>query len=133
VRAGRYSPDTLLYSGDALVLVIVTVIGFATHGELATAGLRMLTTYVPLALAWALIAPWLGLYNQTMIHDPRQLWRPVWAWILAAPLAGWLRGFWLDVPIIPIFVLALGGFTALAMLVWRGVYLLLRREEVAHG
>jgi hypothetical protein len=39
------------WSGDILILGIVTLYGFATHGELAEAGMkRMLTTFLPLLL-----------------------------------------------------------------------------------
>lgn len=133
MRIKEFSSDTLLYTGDALVLVLVTAVGFAFHGELATAGTRMLSTYVPFAVGWALVAPWLGLYHPAIIHNPRQLWRPLWAVVLAAPLAGLLRAFWLNTVVIPIFIVALGGITALAMVAWRGIWLLLRRNQVMNG
>ncbi len=40
---------TILILGDTLTLLIVTLIGFATHGETAISFLpRMLTTFIPL-------------------------------------------------------------------------------------
>ena len=47
----------LLIVGDIITLVIVTVIGFASHGTLGSAGARMLTTFFPTAVAWFLVAP----------------------------------------------------------------------------
>ena len=49
-----------LILGDLLTIALVTLIGFATHGEADIALLpRMLTTFGPLALAWFLVAPFL--------------------------------------------------------------------------
>ena len=119
------SPSARVYIilvGDALTLAIVTLFGFASHGTLDTAGSRMLTTFLPLMVAWLLVAPHLRVFDAELAVDAPQLWRPFWAMILAAPLAAWLRGAWLDAPILPVFVLVLGGIAALAILVWRGVF-----------
>ena len=115
----------ILLVGDALTLAIVTLFGFTSHGTLDTAGSRMLTTFLPLIVAWLLVAPHLRVFDAELAVDAPQLWRPFWAMILAAPLAAWLRGAWLDAPILPVFVLVLGGIAALATLVWRGVFWLL--------
>ncbi len=79
----------------------------------------MLSTFIPLVIGWLLIAPYLGVYKLAIIRDPRQLWRPFWAMILSAPMVAWIRGVWLQTPILPIFVVILGGISALALLVWR--------------
>jgi ABC-type xylose transport system permease subunit len=42
--------------------------------------------------------------------------------VLAAPMAGWMRGMILNAPILPLFVIILGGVSALGMLVWRGLF-----------
>jgi hypothetical protein len=109
-------------AGDVITLALVTLAGFATHNELGSAGFRMLTTFVPLVVAWFLLAPHLRVYDPRCYNNPAQLWRPFWAMVLAAPMFGWLRGFWLNAPIIPIFVLVLGGIGSLALLAWRSVY-----------
>jgi len=123
---------TWVHIGDIITLALVTAIGFASHGTLDSAGLRMLTTFVPLVVAWYLIAPHLGVYDPSNVSEFRQLWRPFWAMILAAPLAAWLRGMLLNVAISPIFVLVLGGVSAVAILLWRLLYYYLatrRRDE----
>lgn len=123
-----------LIIGDAITLSLVTAIGFASHGTLGTAGMRMLTTYVPLLAAWFLIAPYLGVYDLERAGDFRQLWRPFWAMVLAAPFAAWMRGAWLGTAILPLFVVVLGGFSALAILGWRLVFWgFLRRAESGYG
>ncbi len=114
-----------LIIGDILTLAVVTVIGFASHGTAGTAGSRMLTTFIPLLAAWLLIAPHLKVYDHDVPLDGRQLWRPFWAMVLAGPMAAWLRGLILNAPILPIFVIILGGVSALAILAWRGLYWLL--------
>lgn len=111
-----------LIIGDILTLAVVTVIGFASHGTAGTAGSRMLTTFIPLLAAWLLIAPHLKVYDHDVALDGRQLWRPFWAMVLAGPMAAWLRGLILNSPILPIFVIILGGVSALAILAWRGLY-----------
>ena len=129
----RVSFRPVLLLGDLLVLALVTLLGFATHGELATAGLRLLSTFIPLCAAWGLVAPWLGLFSPSITQDARQLWRPVLAAILAAPLAGWLRGFWLNAPILPVFVLVMAGTMALSLAAWRGIWLFIRSRQVNYG
>jgi hypothetical protein len=117
-NANRY----ILVAGDIITLAIVTIIGFASHGTADTAGTRMLTTFIPLIAAWLLIAPHLKVYDRKIVLEGRQLWRPLWAMVLAAPMAAWLRGLILNSPILPIFVFILGGASAVAILIWRGLY-----------
>lgn len=113
---------TALIAGDILVFALVTMFGFASHNELGSAGGRMLTTFIPLLASWFLIAPFVGVYKMEYVLEPRQLWRPFWAMVLAGPMAGWLRGVWLDQVILPVFVVVIGGVSALAILSWRALF-----------
>ena len=123
-----------LIIGDAVALGLVTVVGFASHGTLGTAGMRILTTYVPLLVSWFLIAPYLGVYDLERARDFRELWRPFWAMVLAAPFAAWMRGAWLGTAILPLFVVILGGFSAVGILVWRLLYwVFIRRTAGSDG
>jgi hypothetical protein len=118
-----------LISGDILAIAIITVIGFATHGEADPSFLpRMLAVFVPLAVSWFLLAPWFGLFQPEITSTLKHLWRPVLAMLFAAPLAAVLRGLILNVPIIPIFAAVLASTSALGMLVWRGIYVFLNRK-----
>jgi hypothetical protein len=118
------SSKSILITGDILALAIITVIGFATHGETDLSFVpRMFTTFIPLVVGWFLIAPWLGLFNLQITSDPKQLWRPPLAMLLAAPLTTILRATMLNAVALPLFTIILGGSTALGMLVWRGLYL----------
>ena len=114
----------MLIIGDIITLGIVTYIGFASHGTAGTAGSRMLTTFIPLVAAWFLIPPHLKVYEVQIGSDWRQLWRPFWSMVLAAPMAAWIRGMLLDAPILPIFVIILGGVSALGILIWRGLFII---------
>jgi len=113
----------ILVIGDLLAVALVTVIGFATHGETDLSFLpRMAALFFPLIVAWFLLAPALGLFQQEITSNPRHLWRPVWAGLFAGPLAVVLRGFLLNAPIIPIFAAIMAGTFALGMVIWRALW-----------
>jgi hypothetical protein len=120
----------LLILGDTITFLLVTLFGFASHGTLDSAGLRLLTTFAPLLISWLLVAPHLKVYDYKVVIDYRQLWRPFWAMVLAGPMAAWLRGLILSAPIIPLFVIILGGVSAIAILFWRGLFWLVVRRLV---
>ena len=118
-----------LILGDILTLLIVTLIGFATHGEDSISFFpRMLTTFIPLLIAWFLLAPWFGLFNPEINSSIKQFWRPALTMLFAGPLAVVLRGLILNAPIIPIFAVVLSATSALGMMIWRTLYLLLNRK-----
>jgi hypothetical protein len=124
-------PRQLLIPGDILAIALVTFIGFAIHGEAGLSFLpRMLATFIPLTLAWFLLAPWLGLFQKEVTSVPWGLWRVAVVMLFAAPFAAVLRGLVLNAPIIPIFAVVLGLTSAFGMAVWRGVYLLLSRNSM---
>jgi len=124
----------VLFTGDILVFALVTIYGFASHNELGSAGVRMLTTFIPLLVGWFLIAPFVGVYKINYVLEPRQLWRPFWAMVLAGPMAGWIRGVWLDQVVLPIFVVVLGGVSALGILAWRAIFWFMwSRLRIQHG
>jgi len=123
--------NRLLIPGDILAIAIITLIGFATHGEAEVSFLpRMAAVLFPLAVTWFILAPSLRLFQQEVVTDPKQLWRPVLAMTFAASFAAILRGLILNAPVIPIFGLVLSAASAFGMLVWRGLYLLLHRKAL---
>jgi len=123
-----------LLVGDMVTLGLVTIFGFASHGTLSTAGERILTTLLPVLVSWLLVAPFLGAYRLEWTSDWRQLWRPFWAMVLAAPLAAWMRAVWLESVIMPVFVVVLGGISAIAILIWRLIYwVILTRLDKTNG
>ena len=117
-----------LIIGDVFVILITTLIGFATHGELNSAFLvRIVAAIVPLIIAWFLLAPWFGLFQPEITSNPKQLWRIVLAMFFAASLAVIIRGIILNAAILPIFAIVLGATSAFGMLIWRTLYFLLNR------
>lgn len=113
-----FVPPLALLAGDALVLLAVTLTGFANHNSSLEGG-RWLATFVPLVISWGLIAPWLGNYRADFWSRPTQAWRALLAMTLAAPIAAFVRAVLLGGIVIPIFVAALGGVAALSMAAWR--------------
>jgi hypothetical protein len=125
----------VLFVGDLIVFGLVTLYGFASHGELGSSGLRMISTFAPLVVSWLLVAPFLGVYDLALVADPRQLWRPFYAMVLAGPMVGFLRAWILgNVPIMPIFVVVIGGISALSLLAWRSIFwLAFSRRRLSYG
>lgn len=115
----------ILIGGDVITAIIITLWGFASHDTLDTAGLYMLTTFIPVLAAWILIAPIFGVYDLKRMKNVPQLWRPFYAMIVASPMAALIRAFWLGRSIAPLFVVVLGGFSALGILLWRSVHWIL--------
>ena len=117
--------------GDALALLVVSMVGFATHGE--AIGWRVMTTFLPYLAAWGAIAPWVGVYQMERTAEIRQVWRPALAAFLAAPMAAWLRSLWLNRAILPVFVLALGLSAALGYVIWRLLWVAIMKRANTYG
>ena len=119
-----------VYVGDILALGVTTMIGFVTHGETDLSFLpRFLAILIPLAGAWFLLAPWLGLFQQEITSNPKHLWRPALAMLFAVPLAGVIRGLLLQTAVLPIFIVLLTATSAWGMSIWRGIYFLFKNKR----
>ncbi len=117
-----------LILGDLIAIAILTVIGFASHGETDISYLpRMAATFVPLTVGWFALAPALGLFDAERIGNACQLWRPALTAFFAAQLATILRGLWLQSDVLPLFGIILGASSALGMVVWRGIWIFTRK------
>lgn len=124
-----FNSKRILIVGDVLAIAIVTVIGFATHKETGTSFIpRMAVIFFPLVITWFILSPFLGLFQQEIISNPKQFWRPILAMFFAAPLAVIMRGLILNAAIIPIFAVVLSATSAFGMVIWRGLYFLLNRK-----
>jgi flagellar biosynthesis protein FliQ len=122
----------ILITGDIIALAIITIVGFATHGETEISFVpRVLTTFIPLVVSWFLIAPWLGLFNSQTISNRKQLWRPPLAMLLAAPMTSILRATILSSVALPLFTFILGGSAALGMFGWRIAWYLKFRKSAS--
>lgn len=120
---------SILILGDILAFIVLTVIGFATHGETDASFLpRMAAVFFPAVFAWFVLAPWFGLLDETVINIPRNLLRIPLAFLFVAPLAVILRGAWLNAPVLPLFALIFGSSNALGMIIWRWLYILIEKR-----
>jgi Protein of unknown function (DUF3054) len=121
---------SILLLGDIFTFAIFTFIGFAAHGEADLAFIpRMGTTFFPLLIGWFLIAPWLDLFDGSVVANPKLLWRIPTALFFIAPLAVILRAALLHSTAQPVFALVLGAVNAIGMLVWRGLYLFIVKQN----
>lgn len=120
--------QVILITGDLITFALVTAAGFATHQELNVAAWkRILAVFLPLLAGWLAILPFSRLYDLEIVLEMRQLWRPFWAMVVCMPFAMWLRSVWLNTTVIPVFVFVMAGISALSILAWRLVFLLLGR------
>jgi hypothetical protein len=121
-----------LIIGDALVLALTTLIGFASHAEFTASFLpRMAATLFPLLLGWFLLAPSIGLYRDAVTSAPSLFWRPAFVMLFAGSLAAILRGLVLGAPVMPNFAIVLGGMAAVGLTLWRLLWALLRRRAIS--
>ena len=121
---------TILILGDILALAILTIVGFATHGETGLSFLpRMAAIFLPALLGWFLLTPWFGLLDETVISEPKNLLRIPLAMLFIAPFAVILRGAFLNAPSLSLFALIFGGSNALGMMVWRWLYIFIARSR----
>lgn len=130
-----YMKRFALIAGDIFAILIVTLIGFASHGEVGagspgpyTVLPRMAAIFFPLTIAWFVLAVLLRLFDQEKASLNR-LWRPALAMIFVGPMAAVLRGLLLNVPVIPIFAVVLSFTSALGILVWRTVFYFFNRAS----
>lgn len=124
---------TVLIIGDALLLLAVTWLGFATHSRSLADG-RWLVTYLPLLFSWLLAAFVLGLYRSGTADRYQVIWLILVAAIFAAPLAVMLRALWLQQTVIPVFGLVMMGMTAAGIGIWRLAWAAwTTRKSISHG
>jgi hypothetical protein len=114
--------------GDVAVLAALTVVGFATHSTLDETWRLVVTTLGVLA-AWALVAPWFGVFSTEVLTRPAAVWRVAWAWAIAAPVAGFLRAWVLGVTVSPTFILVTIAVNGSGLVAWRAVYASIQRRR----
>ena len=108
--------------GDVAVLVALTVIGFASHATLNEVP-RLIVTALSFLAAWALVAPWFGVYREAILTETHQVWRVAWAWVAAAPLGALLRSVALNRSVIDVtFVLVTIAINGVVLVAWRALY-----------
>ncbi len=122
----------MLIAGDILALLIITLIGFASHGEFSLAFIpRMAASFVPLCIGWFLLAPLLGLFDPHTTHTASELWRPAFVMLFAGPFAALIRSMVLGDTVVPSFAVVLTLTSAVALTVWRVLWFFLTRTAPA--
>jgi len=118
----------VLALGDMLVFLAFAAIGRGSHGE--ATGLaaipQVILTAAPFAIAWFIVAPFVGVYRRELMADPRKMAaRTLLGWVLSWPVAMALRGIFVDhaVPPWTFAVIAL-VVNAAFLLIWRWPYAL---------
>lgn len=115
-----------LIFGDTLALLVLTVIGFASHGEIDASYLpRAGVMFGSYLAGWFSLAPAMGVFDST--PNGRPLWRPALTGFFAGLLAVILRGLILRSDVPPLFALVIGATAGFAMFVWR--YIASRRVQ----
>lgn len=114
--------------GDVLVLVVLTVVGFSTHSTLDETW-RLVVTTLGVLVAWAVVAPWFGVFSTNVLTRPASVWHVAWAWAIAAPVAGFLRAWVLGVGVSATFVLVLIAVNGSVLVIWRAVYAAVRQRR----
>lgn len=119
----------ILILGDVITLAIVTGIGFISHGESDTSYFpRFFAALIPLLISWFGFARWVGLLDEEIINETKNLLCIPLAMIFVIPLAAFLRGLILYSPIQPIFVIAFFGTNTIGMLIWRWLYIFIAKR-----
>ena len=113
-----------LLVGDLVALLIVTLLGFSTH-KANVSLFRFAANYLPLVIAWLVVAPWFGAYSLETANAPKRLPQIILAVLICAPLAAVLRGIVLRSVVQTVFVIVLGLTNGLGIGIWRGMWILL--------
>ncbi len=122
--------NTVLITGDVVALAVVTLIGFATHGELSPGFLgRMAASFIPLCLGWFLLASSLDLFNDATARARAELWRPAFVMLFAGPFGTLVRSMLLGDEVVPSFAVVFTLTAALALTIWRVLYLVLQARR----
>ncbi len=119
----------LLIIGDVAAILVLTVVGFATHGETDASFLpRAVVMFVSHLTGWFLLAPAMGLFGVDAAREGNPLWRPALTGFFAAQFAVTMRGLLLQSDVSPLFALVLGGTAAIGMTLWRFIFAKLTRQ-----
>lgn len=118
----------ILLVGDLITLLIVTLLGFSTHNANVSL-FRFAANYLPLVIAWLVVAPWFGAYSLETANTPKRIPQIILAVLVCAPLAAVLRGIVLNSVVQTIFVIVLALTNGLGIGIWRGLWILFNKRK----
>jgi hypothetical protein len=117
-----------LVLGDVAVFLLFVLIGRSNHSlSLSDVG-ALLSTAMPFAVGWFVVAPWFGLFRVEINRAWQQMLpRLLGAWlVLGGPLGlvlwAWLRGRAIPGGIIPTFAFVTIGIITAFLVIWRLAY-----------
>ncbi len=120
-----------LILGDACMFLVFAAVGRDTHGEAAglDAVLLVVATAAPFALGWFLVAPFLGVYRESVTSSVRTMLKhTALGWVCAWPAALLLRwAFTQRVPPVSFAIVVLIA-NLLFLSIWRGLFALVARR-----
>jgi FlaA1/EpsC-like NDP-sugar epimerase len=121
-----------LIVGDACMFLIFSAVGRASHHEAAglDAFLLIVQTAAPFAFGWFVVAPFFGVYRQSVTGSARSmLLRTALAWLCAWPAGLLLR--WLFTQQVPPVSFAIVTLLAnlLFLGIWRGLFALVANRS----
>ena len=126
------SDGRILILGDLAAIGIAVWIGLQFHQLGETIWQRFAFSFLPWSVAWYFVAINLELFRWRKMSG-LQIGQILMAMILASPLAAMLRATWLGTAALPLFALIMGAVSALAILVWRGIYFAVRAARATAG
>lgn len=121
-----------LIVGDACVFLLFAMVGRASHDEAAglDAFLLIARTAAPFAVGWYVVAPFLGVYRESVTTSMRiMLGRIVSAWLCAWPVGMLLRWLLTQQPPPVSFAIVVLVANLLFLSVWRGVFALVANRR----
>lgn len=121
--------NKILILGDIITFAIVTLLGFVSHSQADVSFLlRFFAALIPVIIAWLILSPWVGLLYDEVILEPKNLLCIPLAMLFVIPLAASLRGFILNAPIQPMFVLAFFTTNTIGLVLWRVLYIFINNK-----
>lgn len=120
----------ILILGDIITLALITLIGFVSHGESDLSFLpRFFAALIPLLISWFGFIRWVGLLNEEIVSESKNLLCIPLAMLFVIPLAAFGRGLILNSPIQPMFVIAFFGTNTIGILIWRVIYIFIANKK----
>lgn len=124
----------ILLIGDIIVLGLVTGLGIFQHASQSNFSERFGVTWLPWVLIWLVIGISFGLFKD---YNNNPLWvdfaRLSAAMAVTSIIAGYIRSFWLNTQLVPIFVLVFGSLSLISIFSWRWIYYLTKKRVPLSG
>jgi cation transport ATPase len=113
----------LLVIGDVLCFLIFVALGRSSHQEASgfAAIPQIIVTALPFIAGWFLVSPFVGAFRHKIMAQPKAMViRTTVSWLIAWPVALFLRGIFVDHGVPPLsFAIVVLLVNMLLLLIWR--------------